>query len=77
MSLSTTSKKFLCQQDILKEINMIKFMIDNLKKEKSKVFEKPISNKRKYDFVTDNYEDDSYDSDEEYVENVVKYYKPS
>ena len=76
MSLNTTSKKFLCQGEILEEINKIKFMIDNLKKEKAVITGKPVSNKRKYDFITDDVEYESYDSDEEYVEEVKKYSKP-
>ena len=73
MSLNTTSKSFLNQDDILEEINRIQFIIDNLKKEKAAVTEKPVSNKRKYVLIT---EDVEYDSYEEYVEETVKYSKP-
>ena len=75
MSLSATSKKFLNQDDILEEINRIKFMLDNLMKEKAEITGKPVSHKRKYDLITDDVEYESYDSDEEYDEKVVKYSK--
>lgn len=76
MSLNTTSKKFLYQDEISEEINRIQFMIDNLKKEKAVITGKPVSNKRKYDLITDDVEYETYDSDEEYVEEVTKYSKP-
>ena len=75
MSFNTTNKSFLNQDDILEEINRIKFMIDNLKKEKADIIGKPLSHKRKYDLITDDVEYESYDSDEEYDEKVVKYSK--
>ena len=67
MSLSITNKSFLNQDDILEEINRIKFMIDNLKKEKADITGKPLSHKRKYDLITEDIEYESYDSDEEFV----------
>jgi len=75
MSFSTTNKSFLNQDDILEEINRLKFMIDNLKKEKADITGKPLSHKRKYDLITDDVEYESYNSDEEYVEEFVKYSK--
>uniref|UniRef100_A0A6C0J089 Uncharacterized protein n=1 Tax=viral metagenome TaxID=1070528 RepID=A0A6C0J089_9ZZZZ len=50
-------------------------MIDNLKKEKADITGKPLSHKRKYDLITDDVEYESYNSDEEYVEEFVKYSK--
>jgi hypothetical protein len=71
MSLDTMSKSFLNQDDILEEINRIKFMLDNLQKEKADILGKSVSHKRKFDFITDDFEYDSYDSGD------TEYYDPN
>jgi len=63
MSLDTASKTFLNQDDILEEINRIKFMLDNLQKEKSVILGKNSTYKRKHDFITDDFEYDSDDTE--------------
>jgi len=71
MSHDTNSKTFLNQEDILEEINRIKFMLDNLQKEKSGLLGKNKIYKRKHDFITDDFEYDSDDT-EAYIFHLGK-----
>ena len=70
MSLDTASKTFLNHDDILKEINKIKFKLDNLQKEKTKLLGKNNTYKRKYDFITDDFEYDSDDTEVYIIQDV-------
>ena len=70
MSLDTASKTFLNHDDIQEEINRIQFMLDNLQKEKNELLGKNNTYKRKYDFITDDFEYDSDDTEVYIIQDV-------
>lgn len=54
MSNDKVSKSFIDMNDMLEQLNLINFNLDNLEKEKASILGKKYSYKRKFDFTIDN-----------------------
>lgn len=73
MSDDKVSKSFIHMNDMLKELNMINFELDNLEKKKASILGKKYSYKRKFDIVANDIEYyDCSKKTQEYVKEGVK-----